>query len=85
MFVLSLSLSSQHQHTLPFQPQLFLLLFSVREMAKMTPPPPPASQRTRYDLPGFTLPLNFTLNTRASNGMFPNALDYADISRGMVG
>ena len=52
----------------------------------MTPPPSsPASQCTRYDLPGFTLPLNFTLNTRASNGMFPNALDYADISRGMVG
>lgn len=52
----------------------------------MTPPPSsPASQCTRYDLPGFTLPLNFTLNTRTSNGMFPNALDYADISRGMVG
>ena len=50
-----------------------------------TPPPPPPLQRTRYDLPGFTLPLNYTLNTRTSNGMFPNALDYAGISRGMVG
>lgn len=38
----------------------------------MTPPPlPPPLQRTRYDLPGYTLPLNFTLNTRTSNGMFP--------------
>ena len=55
----------------------------------MTPPPPPtppASQRTCYDLPGFTLPLNFIPNTRTSNGMFPNALDYyADIPRGMAG
>lgn len=39
-----------------------------------------ATQSTRFDLPGFTLPLNFTLNDRYSNELFPNALDYSDVA-----
>lgn len=39
-------------------------------------------QSTRFDLPGFSLPLNYTLNETVSHTLFPNALDYIDLENG---
>lgn len=45
-----------------------------------------ASQASRFDLPGFKLPLNFTLKRDYNSPrLFPNALDYNDIEGGYVG
>ncbi|KFZ18677.1 hypothetical protein V502_04004 [Pseudogymnoascus sp. VKM F-4520 (FW-2644)] len=43
-----------------------------------------ASQSTSFDLPGFSLPLNYTPNDRTSHYLFPNALDYSDVEGGYM-
>ncbi|KAL1965830.1 hypothetical protein VTN77DRAFT_5151 [Rasamsonia byssochlamydoides] len=45
-----------------------------------------SSQLTRFDLPGFTLPLNYTPDQENpyDKTMFPNALDYTDIDGGYI-
>lgn len=43
------------------------------------------SQSTRFDLPGFSLPLNYVPGGAYEGAMFPNALDLNEIEGGSAG
>lgn len=44
-----------------------------------------STQSSRFDLPGFSLPLNYKPEKKITGLEFPNGLDYDDIVDGWAG